>query len=64
MIKSCLSVVRTLAIHYGKGQLVPKEFEISEQNIASPGNNSVQRTVFTGSSSSVAALTHSIIRTE
>lgn len=40
-MKLCLSILGTLAIHYWKGQLVPKKifFKISQQNIASLGNN-------------------------
>lgn len=38
-MKLCLSIFGTLAIHYGKGQLIPKDFQISQQNIASLGNN-------------------------
>lgn len=41
-MKLCLSIFGTLAIHYGKGQLIPKDFQISQQNIASLGNNSEQ----------------------
>lgn len=62
-MKLCLSIFRTLSVHYRKGQLIPEEFYISEQNIGSPGSNCERQTAFRDSLSLVADPTHSIIRT-